>query len=96
MDVHSNANLGSALDLAEFDVSISKVELCVLQNPQMFFLDPSVHCAPNDEVVVDFEMRRKEKNHRLMHVRMVHHVEGRSAMPAAGAAHKRTSVFSIE
>lgn len=46
----------------------------------MFFLDPSVHCAPNDEMVVDFEMRRKERNHRLMHVRMVHHLEGPSPL----------------
>jgi hypothetical protein len=63
---------------------------------QMFFLDPSLHCAPNDEMVVDFEMRRKERNHRLMHVRMVHHVEGPSANAQYGAANKRTSVYSIE
>lgn len=62
----------------------------------MFFLDPSLHCAPNDQLVVDFEMRRKERNHRLMHVRMVHHVEGPSASAQYGAANKRTSVYSIE
>jgi hypothetical protein len=68
----------------------------VLPVLQMFFLDPSLHCAPNDEMVVDFEMRRKERNHRLMHVRMVHHVEGPSASAQYGAANKRTSVYSIE
>ena len=68
----------------------------VLTVLQMFFLDPSLHCAPNDEMVVDFEMRRKERNHRLMHVRMVHHMEGPSASAQYGAANKRTSVYSIE
>ncbi len=61
---------------------------------QMFFLDPSIHCAPNDELAVDFEMRRKEKNHRLMHVRMQHRVEGPS--PLAQGAALRTSLFNIE
>lgn len=43
---------------------------------------------------VDIEVRRKAQNHRLMHVKMDHSIEGPSA--AANPAGKRTSLFNIE